>query len=112
MKETIEKILLEVPSNAEVYVFGSVLRELKPNDLDILVIYDSKAYPKANIYNACKRITEILVETFNLDVDLTVLSYSENNRVNFIKEVRAIELKCFLQENYLRNNLSKNNTFK
>lgn len=112
MKETIEKILLEVPSNTEVYVFGSVLRELNPNDLDILVIYDSKTYPKANIYNACKSITEVLVETFNLDVDLTVLSYSENSRVNFIKEVKAIELKCFLQENYLRNNLSKNNIFK
>lgn len=97
MKDVIEKILLEVPKNTDIYVFGSVLRELNPNDLDILVIYDSKVYPKANIYNASKRLSEVLIETFKLDVDLTVLSYSENDKEDFIKEVSAIELKYFLQ---------------
>lgn len=102
MKETIQKILSEVPSSSEIYVFGSVLRSSQPNDLDILVIYDSKIYPKANIYNACKRISMILSEAFNLDVDLTVLSYSENDRMNFIKEVKAIKLKCFLKGKFFK----------
>ncbi|AKN31870.1 DNA polymerase III subunit beta [Clostridium carboxidivorans P7] len=107
MKETIKKILSEVPSSTEIYVFGSVLRSLQPNDLDILVIYDSKVYPKANIYDACKRISEVLYEAFNLPIDLTVLSYSENDAMNFIKEVKARELKFFLQGKFFKDGLSE-----
>ena len=102
MKETIQKILSEVPNSTEFYVFGSILISSQPNDLDFLVIYDSKVYPKANIYNACKSISEILYETFNLHVHLTVLSCSENDRIDFIKEVKAIKLKYFLQDNFLK----------
>lgn len=35
-----------------------------------------------------KSISEVLYETINLTVDLTVLSYSENDRMNFIKEIK------------------------
>ncbi len=102
MKETIKKVLSQVPSYTEIYVFGSALKSLQPNDLDILVIYDSKVYPKANIYNAFKSISEVLYEVFNLPIDLTVLSYSENNSMNFVKEIKAIKLKCFLQSKFLK----------
>ncbi|WP_236883230.1 nucleotidyltransferase domain-containing protein [Clostridium botulinum] len=91
-----------MPRSAEIYVFGSVLRSLEPNDLDILVIYDSKIYPKANIYIACKKMIDILAKTFNLDVHLTVLNYSENNEMNFVKNVKAIKLKSFLQNKLLK----------
>ncbi|WP_278599773.1 nucleotidyltransferase domain-containing protein [Clostridium tertium] len=107
MKETIQKILSEVPNSTEFYVFGSILSSPQPNDLDILVIYDSKVYPKANIYNACKSISEILYKTFNLQVDLTVLSCSENDRIDFIKEVKAIKLKYFLQNSFLNRKIYK-----
>lgn len=97
MKDKIEKILLEVPKNTDIYVFGSVLISLQPNDLDILIIYDSKIYPKASIYNESKNICNKLSKLLNLQVDLTVLNYSENYEMNFIEEVKAIKLKCFLE---------------
>lgn len=102
MKETIEKILSQVPRYTEIYVFGSVLKSLQPNDLDILIIYDSKAYPKANIYNSCKSIREVLYEIINLPVDLTVLSYYENYSMNFVKEINAIKLEYFLQSKFFK----------
>lgn len=101
MKEIIEEILLQVPSYTQIYIFGSVLKSNQPNDLDIIVIYDSEVYPNANIYNECKNMNQILYETFKLPIDLTVLSYSENDSINFVKEVKGIELKHFLQSKFL-----------
>lgn len=97
MTEKIEKILLQVPKNTEVYVFGSILKSLKPNDLDILVIYDSNLYKNASIYVECEKMINFLTTTFNLYVHLTALSYLENQNENFIDEVNAIELKAFLE---------------
>ncbi|MGY5217338.1 nucleotidyltransferase domain-containing protein [Clostridium butyricum] len=90
-----------MPSYTQIYVFGSVLKSCQPGDLDIIVVYDSKAYPNAKIYNACKDMNKILFETFKLPIDLTVLSYSENDSINFVKEVKAIELKHFLRSRFL-----------
>ena len=107
MLEIIEKILLQVPRYTEIYVFGSVLKSFHPNDLDILVIYDSNIYPNANIYSACESICTVLYETFNLPLDLTVLSYSENDSINFDKEVKAIKLQYFLQRTLLKRKLQQ-----
>lgn len=100
MKEKVKKILLKVPKNTDVYVFGSILNSLAPKDLDILIVYNTRIYPKSTIYKSSEGLTKILFEVFKLDVDLTVLSYSENNEMNFSKEVKAIKLKDFL-ENFI-----------
>jgi predicted nucleotidyltransferase len=97
MNEKMKKILLEVPNSTEVYVFGSILKSPEPNDLDILVVYNSNIYPKATIYKACEKLKSSLTKIFKLNVDLTVLSYSENNELKFSEEVKAVELKKFLQ---------------
>lgn len=102
MIEIVEEILIQVPKYVEIYVFGSVLKSFRPNDLDILVIYDSNIYPNTNIYTACENICTVLYKTFNLPLDLTVLSYSENDSVNFDKEVKAIKLEYFLQKTFLK----------
>lgn len=96
MTEKIKKILSEVPNKTEVYVFGSILTSQTPNDLDILIVYDSSYYPKNNIYKNCDNFINTLYEIFNLDIHFTVLSYYENNEVNFKEEVKAIELNKFL----------------
>lgn len=97
MKEKTKKILLKVPKSTNIYVFGSMLSSLAPKDLDILVVFNPKIYPGATIYKTCEELTNALFEVFKLEVDLTVLSYTENNEMNFIKEVKAIKLKDFLQ---------------
>ena len=102
MIEIIKKILLAVPRRSEIYIFGSALTSLVPNDLDVLVIYDSHKYPKATIYIVCEKISGILKKNFNLDVHLTVLSYLENREKNFIEEINAIKLEDFLREKLCR----------
>lgn len=100
MKEKARKILLEVPKSTDVYVFGSMLNSIAPKDLDILVIYNPIIYPEASIYKSCECLTNTLFEVFKLEVDLTVLSFTENNEMNFIEEAKAIKLKDFFENSY------------
>lgn len=96
MKEKIKRILSELPNKVEVYVFGSILISQNANDLDILIIYDSKYYPRNNIYKCCNNIINTLHDVFKLDIDITALSCSENDEINFAKKVEAIRLDEFL----------------
>lgn len=92
-------MLSEVPKDTAVYVFGSILNSISPNDLDLLVIYNPNTYPKTEIYNCCEELISSLSKYFKLDVDVTYLTYSEVKQVSFIEKVEAIPLVSFLQAN-------------
>lgn len=96
MREKIKKIFSEQPSKVEVYVFGSILTSKKPNDLDIIIVYNSKEHPGSSIYKSCRNLLNTLHKTFKLDIDITVLSYSENEEIGFTEKVQAIRLDRFL----------------
>lgn len=90
-------MLTKVPSNTEIFVFGSILRVSNPNDFDIIIVYDSLVYPLATIYDSSKEIINCLEEEFKIKIHVTYLSYKEINQTTFLREVSAIPLMQFLK---------------
>lgn len=91
-------ILSKVPKHTDIYVFGSILRTNNPNDLDIIIVYDSIVYPFATIYDSSKDLITSLHEKFNIRVHVTYLSYMELKQSTFINDVGAITLMKFLKQ--------------
>lgn len=83
-------MLLKVPKESRVYIFGSSLRCGKPNDIDVLVLYDSHNYVGKSTYAAHKQLKEQIEDITNLPADMTLLSYSEEKELSFIKNSKAI----------------------
>lgn len=100
-------ILSKVPKHTQVYIFGSALTSSHPNDLDILVIYDSDVYPMAEIYEHCKAFIKSLFKQFKLNVDATYLSINEAKSVSFIEKVGAKPLESQLNYLYFSLNASE-----
>lgn len=68
-----------------VYLFGSVLKEdRKPNDIDILIIY--KHY-SAQIGEKVKEIHEQMEQEYDLPVDISVLSVTEEIETGFLERI-------------------------
>lgn len=80
---------LSVPKSVALYIFGSFLYMVKPNDIDLIIIYDNKIYPGSSIFKACQEILAGIKEQFHLPIHVTYLSYEEERIIEFVKEVGA-----------------------
>lgn len=66
----------------EVYLFGSALTKLSPNDVDLLLIY--KLYsPKIEVKK--EEISLFLQKLLDIEIDLTILSKNELEQTEFLK---------------------------
>ncbi len=66
----------------EVYLFGSSLTKLTPNDVDLLLIY--KWYsPKIEVKKG--EISLFLQKLLDIEIDLTILSQNELEQTEFLK---------------------------
>lgn len=75
----------------QVYVFGSSLNPNRiPNDIDVLILYSEYS---STIQHQIKEFERQLANESKLPVDLTILSFEEENQVEFLEKVRAIRLK-------------------
>lgn len=73
------------------YLFGSVLIESKePNDIDVLIIYSKYS---DTLRRQVQELTKELEANSGLPVDLTVLSGEEEKEVQFLKRIKALQLK-------------------
>ena len=76
----------------QVFLFGSSLRTATPNDIDILLIYETPNLDRVNIKK--KKTEEILGQIFpDLPLHFTVLSEEELEQSDFLSRVphRAIK---------------------
>ena len=73
------------------YLFGSVLVNSKePNDIDVLIIYSKYS---DTLHRQAQELAKALETNSGLPVDLTVLSVEEENEVQFLKRIKALQLK-------------------
>jgi len=89
--------IIEVPNDIEVFVFGSVLISDSPNDLDIIIIYDNGVISSRDIYKYTSNFIENLSGVTDLFIDITYLTKSENENIDFVNLVSAISLLEFLK---------------
>lgn len=80
---------LSVPESVALYIFGSFLYIVKPNDIDLIIIYDNKIYPGSSIFKACQEILAGIKERVHSPIHVTYLSYEEERTIKFVEEVGA-----------------------
>lgn len=78
-------------ANIRFYLFGSIIKDnCKPNDIDILILYDDSSINNFySVINLRKILEERLTWIFNLPIDITLLSYKENTEINFVLSEKA-----------------------
>ncbi|WP_124041787.1 nucleotidyltransferase domain-containing protein [Clostridium perfringens] len=73
--------------NLELWMFGSALNKKNPNDIDILLLYPIETKDIKGIYGFKQYFKSNMEKYFNIDVDILLLSYEEENEINFkVKE--------------------------
>lgn len=74
----------------KLYLFGSATYNKKPNDIDILICYNTKDMEEAILIK--KITTNYLEDVVNMSIDCILMSYKENEQLNFIQKERAIHI--------------------
>src|SRR5690242_14139862 len=82
---------IRVPSSSKLYIFGSALTSISPNDLDVLIIYDPFICPPEDAYRFHSETIFDLETCYGLPVHLSLLTPSEESGTDFIGRTRAIE---------------------
>jgi len=85
------------PNHSKVFVFGSVLNSVKPNDLDVLAVYDEAHCPPTEAFIRHRGLKAALSAIFDLPVHLTLLTESEESNVRFIERTGAIQLDVAIE---------------
>lgn len=76
----------------EVYIFGSILTSIQPNDIDILLVYKSENLPQTAI--EIEKLRNILSDKLGiLDLDFLVLSDLELEQTQFLNKVHYEKIK-------------------
>lgn len=84
-------MLINLPKNSKVYIFGSALYSDKPNDLDVLIVYDPGCVHPKDVYNVYDNFLMSLSKRHNLKTDVTFLTINENLSDGFVDRVKAME---------------------
>ena len=79
----------ELPEGSKAFVFGSVLRDARPKDFDLLVVYDQSLCPPNSAYRLHSSFLRSLEQQMGLTVDMTLLTYREEERSGFITRANA-----------------------
>ena len=91
------KKINDIPIWANIYVFGSAVFSLTPNDLDLLVVYDPELCPPNEARNRAEILAAKLTSHSGLQPHVVVLTKAEEQNVNFIHNEQAVEF-CRWQE--------------
>lgn len=75
------------------YVFGSACHHDRPNDLDMLFVYDSTVVPCDAAYAAFEPLIQLVEDKVGIRVHSVVLSVDEARNSGFVEQVAAIELR-------------------
>lgn len=76
----------------KVYIFGSFITSKYPNDIDILLIYESIALPQSKI--ELKKLEDVLSSKFDqLEFDFLLLNESELEQTQFLSKVQYKQIK-------------------
>jgi hypothetical protein len=87
----------EIPNWAEVFVFGSALNSVDPEDLDLLVVYDPAKCPPSQARDQAEALASHLTHDTNLQSHVVVLTKAEEQEVQFIQNEGCVEFDSWLK---------------
>lgn len=83
---------------ANLWVFGSCLKNRAPNDIDLLWVYDTNRLNAQQAVSFVNRQIFLLQLLTRISIHNTILSNSEEDRFNFISSCHAQHLYRFVDE--------------
>lgn len=84
------KKIAEDIKGIKIYLFGSALTKLNPGDIDLLFVYSEEAYSIESILALRRRVTSLLSNSLNKEIDIILLSDKEILSNSFIEDEGAI----------------------
>lgn len=82
----VKKHLSLFKSFDEVYLFGSSLKNIFSNDIDLLLVY---SVDKDSIVKDLDKISSVLFDYFQKPIDITVLSHYELIDCGFLEKIKT-----------------------
>jgi len=83
-------ISTKLPSSSTAFVFGSFLSGSDPRDIDVLILYDPSVISPADAYRGHAPFAKEIQRLAGLPVDLTLLTYGEEESSCFIEDTGAV----------------------
>lgn len=85
----VKKIRKEINlhSDFKIYLFGSFINNEIYNDIDLLVLYNSDLIMNTEILLFRNRLVSFFKENFNISLDISLLSFIENNKIDFLSTI-------------------------
>lgn len=84
------KKIAEDINGIKIYLFGSALTKINPGDIDLLFVYGEEAYSFDSILELRRRVTSLLSNALNKEIDIILLSDKEILSNSFIEDEGAI----------------------
>ena len=93
---TSDLILKEILNNQvqyRLYQFGSSVNQVNFKDIDLLIIYkDCEIWNQKEIIDFKRKVQNYLNEKYNVPIDITVLSETEEKELNFLQQIKYITI--------------------
>ena len=93
---TSDLILKEILNNQvqyRIYQFGSSVNQVNFKDIDLLIIYkDCEIWNQKEIIDFKRKVQNYLNEKYNVPIDITVLSETEEKELNFLQQIKYITI--------------------
>ena len=83
----------DIPSGVRIYLFGSACYRQRPNDIDMLYVYDATIVPTDTAYSRFQPLSRRIEEAVGIHVHHTVLSPKEAMESRFIERIEPVELR-------------------
>lgn len=83
----------DLPNGTRVYLFGSACYRQRPQDIDILIVYDEDVVPSRSAYSCFQPLSRSIEDAVRIPCHPTVISIREINNSRFIERVEPTELR-------------------
>lgn len=86
-----------LPKNSIAFIFGSILTNSQPRDVDIIILYDPAYCSPSEAYDKHHEFKEALRNYFRLPIHITYLTFDEEKNAKLIDLSGATSLASYLQ---------------
>jgi hypothetical protein len=80
------------------YIFGSALQTLQPDDLDLLIVYDNRLLSVENALSFRRGLSKSITDALELPADLVLLSKCEAQQSRFVELEGAVRVSISRSE--------------
>jgi hypothetical protein len=76
----------------EAHIFGSTLTSEKPQDIDLLLIYDLAKLTVNQAIDVRNRACDALLQVTDIPADIVLLSTKEAEETQFLKKIHSVRI--------------------